>query len=147
MSGIVCAIRGGLESRPTIDRAIVLAQESGLPIYFLYVVNLDFLSRTTSSRIHTISHEMRQMGEFILISARSAAEAQGVEAFGIVRDGNVLEEVTRLCRELQADYLILGVPRTHNEENVFTHELVSHFAREIHALTGAEVVIPEGDLP
>ena len=44
MPGILCAVRGGPASQPTIAKAIALAQETGLPLYFLYVVNLDFLS-------------------------------------------------------------------------------------------------------
>ncbi|RMF49572.1 MAG: universal stress protein, partial [Anaerolineae bacterium] len=47
MSAIVCAIRGGPASQPTIRRAIALALETSLPLHFLYVVNLDFLSSTS----------------------------------------------------------------------------------------------------
>jgi hypothetical protein len=39
MSGIVCAIRGGSSSRPTVNQAILTANETGLPPYFLYVLN------------------------------------------------------------------------------------------------------------
>ena len=39
MSGIVCAIRGGPDSQPTIRRAISLAKETNLSLYFLYVIN------------------------------------------------------------------------------------------------------------
>ena len=44
MSGVICAVRGGPDSQSTVARAIALARESGLPLYFLYVVNLDFLA-------------------------------------------------------------------------------------------------------
>ena len=37
MPGIVCAIRGGPASRPTIAKSIQLAEETGLTLYFLYV--------------------------------------------------------------------------------------------------------------
>lgn len=45
MSGIVCAIRGGKSSQPTINQAIHTALKTNLPIYFLYVLNLDFLNK------------------------------------------------------------------------------------------------------
>ncbi|MCB0240075.1 MAG: hypothetical protein KDH08_15830, partial [Anaerolineae bacterium] len=77
MSGIVCAVRGGPASQPTVSRSIALAAETGLPLYFLYVVNLEFLDHTASSRTHTISKEMAEMGEFILMAAQAKAEAQG----------------------------------------------------------------------
>ncbi len=147
MAGIVCAIRGGPQSGPTIDRAIELARESGLPIHFLYVVNLDFLARTASSRTQVISQELRDMGEFILLSAQDAAGVAGVEADGAVRDGNVLEEMAAFCRELQADYLIIGVPKPQNEENVFSHEHLPAYAEHLQATTGATVVMAGGDGP
>ena len=71
MSGILCAIRGGPNSQPTIEQAVVLAQETGLPLWFLYVVNLGFLTHTSTSRVRTISEQMHQMGEYILLTAQA----------------------------------------------------------------------------
>jgi nucleotide-binding universal stress UspA family protein len=144
VSGIICAIRGGPNSQPTIARAIALAQETGLSLHFLYVVNLDFLSHTTSSRVHTISQEMHQMGEFILLTAQSAAAAQGVTAQGLVRQGNVREEIIALCHELAADYLVVGQPQVGREESVFTQELLARFIERIEKQTGAVVVLSDG---
>jgi len=144
VSGIVCAIRGGPNSRVTIDKAIAVAQESGLPLYFLYVVNLDFMTHTTSTRVHTISEEMRQMGEFILLSAQTTASQSGVEAEGVVRQGNVREEIVGLCHELDADYLILGRPQVEREDTVFTQALLSQFVERTEAQTGARVVLADG---
>jgi nucleotide-binding universal stress UspA family protein len=144
MGGIVCAIRGGPDSQPTIARAISLAVEPVRPLYFLYVVNLDFLSHAGSTRVHTISAEMRQMGEFILLSAQAQAAAQGVTAQGVVRSGNVGEEITQLCHEIAADYLVLGKPRTHREESLFTDRLLAEFVEQTEAQTGARVILAEG---
>jgi nucleotide-binding universal stress UspA family protein len=146
MPGIVCAVRGGPASQPTIDRAIALAQETGLPLYFLYVVNLDFLSQTPTSRVHTISQEMHQMGEFILLMARETAARQGVSAEGVVRHGNVGEELIALCHELEAGYLVLGRPKLEREDTVFTHELLHQFVARTEAQTGATVVLPGEEL-
>lgn len=147
MPGIVCAIRGGPASQPTIARAIALAQETGLPLYFLYVVNLDFLSQTPTSRVHTISQEMHEMGEFILLMAQETSAGQGITAEGVVRHGSVGEEVIGLCHELEAEYLVLGKPRVGQEDTVFTHELLRKFVVRTEEQTGATVVFPEGDVP
>ena len=144
MSGIVCAVRGGPASQPTIARAIALAQETGLPLYFLYVVNLDFLSHTPTSRVHTISEEMHEMGKFILLLAQEWASRQGISAEGVVRHGNVGEELIGLCHELEADYLVLGRPEVEQEDTVFTHDLLGEFVARTEELTGARVVFPEG---
>jgi nucleotide-binding universal stress UspA family protein len=146
MGGIVCAIRGGPDSQITITQAITLAKNTGLPLYFLYVVNLDFLSHTTSSRVHTISQQMHQMGEFILLTAQASATAQGITAHGVVRHGNITEEIVGLCHELAAEYLVLGRPQVEREENVFTQALLTQFIERTEKQTGAKVVLPDGDI-
>ncbi len=147
MSGIVCAIRGGPESRPTIQKAIELAKESGLPLYFLYVVNLDFLSYTSSSRVQVITHEMEQMGEFILLMAQEEAREQGVEAQGVVRQGSLREALIEFAREIEADYLVLGCPKAtrRGKANAFTPEMLAEFARGFEEASGAKVVFSEED--
>lgn len=141
MPGIVCAIRGGPASQPTIAKAIALGKETGLPLYFLYVVNLDFLSHTASSRVYTISEQMRQMGEFILLAAQDTAARQGVRAEGVVRHGNVGEEIIGLCHDVIADYVVMGLPKMQREDAVFTHELLRQFIERTEEHTKARVVL------
>lgn len=141
MPGIVCAVRGGPGSQPTMSNAITLAQETGQKIYFLYVVNLDFLERTSTSRTHTISKELRQMGEFILLMAQVQAQKQGVEAEGVIREGIVSEEIINFCQESRADFLILGKPKQEQEENTFTRERLNEFAYRTEEASGAKVIL------
>jgi nucleotide-binding universal stress UspA family protein len=143
MPGIVCAVRGGPHSQPTILRAITLAKETGQQLYFLYVVNLDFMSHTASSRVHTVSEQMAQMGEFILLAAQETAARSGVDAATMVRQGDVQEEIIGLCHEIAADYLVLGVPRFQHEDAVFSKELLIRFVARTEHQTGARVVLPE----
>ncbi|MBN1660487.1 MAG: universal stress protein [Anaerolineae bacterium] len=147
MSGIVAAIRGGPDSKSTIDTAINLAKDKELPLYFLYVVNLDFLARTSSTRVQTISHEMHQMGEFILLTAQAEAALKGVAAQGIVRHGDVGTEIVNLAREIGADYLVLGQPGQQQEQSLFTHDLLRQFIVRFEEQTGAHVILAGGELP
>ena len=140
MAGVVCAIRGGPASQLTIEEAISLAKQTGQQLHFLYVVNLDFLERSASSRTHTIMAEMRQMGEFILLTAQSQAGDQDVDAIGTVRDGNVTMEIVRYCKEIAADYIVLGSPTHEGEENVFTIKKIKSFAEKLEGDSGAKVV-------
>ena len=144
MPGIVCAVRGGTDSQATIAEAIDLAQGTGLQLYFLYVVNLDFLVRTSVGRTHTISEQMQQMGEFILLAAQDAASQRGVVAEGVVRHGEVGEEIVDLCHELSADYLVVGRPRLEREQSVFDHAQLDRFVERAEQQTGARVVVAEG---
>lgn len=144
MAGIVCAIRGGPASQPTIRRAIELAREHGKQIHFLYVVNLNFLERTATSRVHTISKELRQMGDFILLKAQVEANGEGVEADASIREGNVGEEIIALCKEMTADFVVLGLPSGESEHDAFTRERMRQFAARIEEASGAKPVLAEG---
>ncbi len=143
MSGIVCAVRGGPDSQPTLQRAIRLARETHLPLFFLYVVNLEFLDRTASSRTYIISKEMAQMGEFILLTAQAQAEAHGIEARGVVKHGRVTEEIAAFCREIGAVYLVIGQPQIQNEDSLFTATRHQEFIERIENQTRAKVILPE----
>ena len=143
MSGIVCAIRGGPDSRLTIDKAIELAKDRELTLYFLYIVNIDFLDHTILSRVSTISQQMEQMGEFIMTSAQATAKAKGIEAEGLVRHGKITDEISKACREIQADYLVVGRPKLQGEESHFTQDLLEDFIKRVEEQTGAEVIISE----
>jgi len=149
MPGIVCAIRGGPASRPTILKSIQTAVDTNLPLYFLYVINLDFLVHTSSSRVHLISKQMHDMGEFILLTAQTQAEAEGITAAGIIRQGNIRDEIVKVCQEKNANYVVLGKPQKHTDaENVFTHERLNDFGQRIEEESGAKIILADvGILP
>jgi myo-inositol catabolism protein IolC len=140
MSGILCAIRGGPSSQPTILKSIQLARETDNTIHFLYVVNLDFLTHTSSSKTNHIAKEIEEMGEFILISAQEQAEGAGVQAEGIIRDGKVIQQILTFCEENQPAYVILGQPIEDAENNLLTLERLQSIADRINEICTAEVI-------
>lgn len=143
MSGIICAIRGGPASQPTIDYAVQLAKETDQDVGFLYVINIDFLDRTESSRVQTISVEMEHMGEFILLLACDGAKSQGIKAEGFVRHGNISDEIIQLATEHDAKHVVLGSPRGDGSEDVFTQDRLGSLREKIEEETGAEVILLE----
>ena len=147
MSGILCAIRGGPSSHPTISASIELAQKTGETIYFLYVVNLDFLTHSSSSKTNHISQELHEMGEFILLSAQERASGEGVQAEGVIREGRVVEEIISHCAEQCPMYVILGRPEEEGEDNLLSIERLQIFADRIKEVCEAQVIFtPENDL-
>lgn len=143
MPGIVCAIRGGPASQHTIDESVTMAVEKHLPLYFLYVVNLDFLTHTASSRVKTITEEMNELGDFILLLAKRQAEARGVEVEGMIRHGKVGEEIIALSQEVDADFVVMGQPKGEKEANVFTQERINTFREKLEEESGAQVILVE----
>jgi nucleotide-binding universal stress UspA family protein len=140
MSGIVCAIRGGPASQPTIERAITLAKETDLPLYFIYVVNLDFFTHTQSSRTHTVEKDLHNMGEFILLDAQAKADKEGVHAEGIVRQGSIGDEIIAVSNELDVNYVVLGSPQGVQDADAFTQDHFSEFVSRVQEECGAEVI-------
>jgi len=145
MSGIVCAIRGGPHSQPTISQAIKSARQYQIPVHFLYVVNLDFLEHTEQSRTHVIEQEMRSMGEFICLKAQIEARREGVQANIVVREGNVTEEIIAVCQEVKAEYVILGRPKDEHEDNLFNLERLEKFKQMLETKSGVTVIYSQGE--
>jgi nucleotide-binding universal stress UspA family protein len=140
MSGILCAIRGGPSSRPTIATSIDLAKKTGETIHFLYVVNLDFLTHTSSGKTNHLSQEMHEMGEFILLKAQEQATEAGAKAETVIRDGSVVEEIITYCEEAQPIYVILGRPQEEQDDNLLTVERLKKFADRIQETCQASVL-------
>ena len=140
MAGILCAIRGGPSSHPTITTSIQLARETGEIIYFLYVVNLDFLTHSSSSKTNHISQELSEMGEFILLDAQEHAMQAGVPAEGVIREGQVVKEIITYCEEQQPSFVILGRPLEEQEDNLLTTERLQAFANRIKEVCQASVI-------
>jgi nucleotide-binding universal stress UspA family protein len=146
MTGIICAIRGGPSSNPTIERAISLAKEEDLALTFIYVVNLDFLTHTTSTRVHTIERELQNMGEFILLNAQAKAEKQDVQAEGVVRRGSLADEIIDLSHEIEATYVVLGQTKGREEIDTFTHDRFSKFVERIEDEGNVKAILVETEL-
>ena len=145
MGAIVCAIRGGPESQATIIQAIALAQETGLPVHFSYVVNRDLLSNASSNHTRVISEQIRQMGKSVLRTALALASTQGVTAQGVVRQGSIEDEIASLCHDLDADYFILGQPQAQGKKDAFSEASLAQFIEQIEKQTGAKVVPADGE--
>jgi nucleotide-binding universal stress UspA family protein len=143
MPGILCAIRGGPSSQPTISSAIQLAQDTGETIHFIYVVNLDFLTHSSSSKTNHISQEISEMGEFILLSAQEQAAAVGVESQGIIREGRVVDEIVNYCQEQNPLFVILGRPEEEGESNILSQERLQAFADRITEACQAQVIFSQ----
>lgn len=140
MGKILCATRGGEASYRTQDAAIVLAQERGDELVFLYVANVEFLDKTARAvRPDVVMVEMEKMGEFLLAMAQERAQKQGVTAGYALRRGDLREELKAAARELDVALVVLGKPA--GEESAFALEGLKAFAAEIEAETGVEARI------
>jgi nucleotide-binding universal stress UspA family protein len=139
MARILCATRGGEASYRTQDAAIRLARDSGDELFFLYVVNLEFLAKTARAvRPDVVSAELTKMGEFLLEMARERAEAQGVSAELVLRHGNLWEELVAAVRELEITTVVLGRPA---DGGAYSLDDLEAFSAQIEAETDAQAFV------
>jgi nucleotide-binding universal stress UspA family protein len=135
MGKILCATRGGEASYRTQDAAIALAQELGHELLFLFVVDVEFLSRTSRAvRPDVVTAEMVKMGEFLLTMAQERAQKQGVAASWVLRHGDMRPELMAATREMDVALVVLGRPA--GTESAFALQDLEDFAAEIEAETG-----------
>jgi nucleotide-binding universal stress UspA family protein len=140
MGKILCATRGGEASYRAQDAAIVLAQERGDELLFLYVVDIGFLDKTERAvRPDVVAAEMEKMGEFLLVMAQERAQAQGVTASYILRHGHLREELKATAQQPDVTMVVLGTPV--GADSAFIPASLKAFAAEIEAETGTPVRI------
>lgn len=139
MGKILCPTRGGEASYRTQDAAIAIAKEQGDELLFLYVVDLDFLSKTERAvRRDVVAREMTRMGEFLLSMAQERARKQGLEAGYALRQGDVQEQIKAAAVEEGATMVVLGKSTGDEPECAFAPAGLVEFAQEIEAETGIE---------
>jgi nucleotide-binding universal stress UspA family protein len=141
MGPIVCATRGGEASRRTQEQAIALALEGGLPLIFLFVADTNFANPANEAIAQALADELEQLGKRLLCIAQSRAREQGLDADIEVRRGSVRQAIEGFLKEVNAQTLILGAPQSNSEPQTFAPDELPHFAQEIQASTGVEVVV------
>ena len=64
---IVCAVRGGAESRDTVSHAIDLSLEGRARLTFLHVMDAEFLQYATIGPLSVVYNELSEMGTFAMM--------------------------------------------------------------------------------
>jgi len=141
MKTIVCAVRGGKKSEPTVDRAIALASEYAARLVFLYVIDAEFLGYATVGRHSITMPQLQTMAEFILLTLQARAEEQGVVAEYVVREGDIQEQIHAFLLEEHPDILVMGKPAHQEGSDLFTHPDQDAFVRSLEEETGVTVIL------
>ena len=108
MTTILCPTRGGKESHPNQDFAIELAKERGADLLFMYVSNIQLISRSAPPIVVDIEEELDELGDFLLSMAQERAENSGVSANVTVRRGVFTDELKEVIVDNKVSTVILG---------------------------------------
>lgn len=143
---VVCATRGGQGSRAAQLQAIRSARDLGVPLTFLYVVDIRMLGEVDEKLSIAVRAELQWLGQALLRVAKQRAEQVGVDVDIAIREGIVRDEIIRYLRESHASLLILGAPRGTTSQ--FGDDSIELYARSIERDAGIDVQVmrPE-DVP
>jgi nucleotide-binding universal stress UspA family protein len=135
---IICAVRGGPESRETVTRAIDLALETGSRLTFFHVMDVEFLEYATVAPLSVVYHELVEMGTFTMLILCDRAQRRGVaEVDYVVREGNIRKQLRQFAIETRAEVMVMGRPTRSPGRNVFGPDEFAAFVGQLE---------PEGDL-
>lgn len=139
---IVCAVRGGPESRATISRAIDLAVEYNAKLTFFHVVDAEFLGHAPiRGTLSVIYNELHEMGVFAMLILVDRAERRGVSHVDyLVREGNIRKHLHQFALETNAEIMVLGKPTRSPGSNVFKPANFEEFVAQLKADGQLEIV-------
>lgn len=129
---IVCAVRGGPESRDTVTYAIDLALESRASLTFFCVMDAEFLEHATVAPLSIVYSELQEMGRFAMLILCDRARRRGVtQVDSVVLEGNIRKQLRLFAIETQAEIMVMGRPTRSPGRNVFKPAELEAFAADL----------------
>jgi nucleotide-binding universal stress UspA family protein len=153
---IICAVRGGPESRETVTHAVELALESGASLTFLRIMDAEFLEHATVGPLSVVYSELQEMGKFAMLILCDRAQRRGVAHVDcVVREGNIRKQLRQFAIETHAEVMVMGRPTRSPGRNVFKpaeiDAFVANLEREaelrIQLVTPASNAVSSGESP
>ncbi len=129
---ILCAVRGGPESRETVTYAIELALKTGAKLTFFHALDAEFLNYATIGPLSVVYQELVEMGKFTMLILCDRAQRRGVTNVNYaVREGNVRKQLLQAAIETKAEVMVMGRPTRSPTQNVFNFDEMEGFASEL----------------
>jgi nucleotide-binding universal stress UspA family protein len=129
---IVCAVRGGPESRDTVTKAIDLALEYQARLTFLHILDAEFLEYAIIGPLSVVYRELNEMGTFTMLILVDRADRRGVERVDyVLPEGNIHDELIRYVNETHAEMMVIGRPTRSPGRNVFKNDEFDDFVAEL----------------
>jgi nucleotide-binding universal stress UspA family protein len=145
---ILCAVRGGPESRETVTYAIDLALKSNADLTFFHALDAEFLGHATIGPLSVVYEELVEMGKFAMLILCDRAQRRGVNGVNyVVREGNVRHQLIEAAIETQAEVMVMGRPTRSPTRNVFRPEEMEGFAAELADVGNLRLILVPETLP
>jgi len=129
---ILCAVRGGAESRETATYAINLALETDARLTFFLALDAEFLNHATIGPLSVVYKELIELGKFTLLILCDRARRRGVADVNyVVWEGNIRKKLYQAAVETEATMMVMGRPTRSPTQNVFKFNEMEDFAAEL----------------
>lgn len=139
---ILCAVRGGPESRETVTRAIDLALQLGARLTFFRVMDAEFLNYATVGPLSIIYRELHEVATFAMLILCDRARRRGVtEVDYVVREGDVRTQLRLRAAEARGEILVMGRPTRSPGSNVFKAAEFDTFVAELEREGDLRVIV------
>ena len=143
---IICAVRGGPESRDTITKAINMALDSNAQLTFLHVADAEFLAPATIAPLSVVYHELIEMSKFAMLILCDRAQRRGVTQVDYkVIEGSIRSKLHQFAIDTRAEVMVMGRPTRSPGSNVFRPDDFDDFTASLMKEANIEIiqVIPE----
>ncbi len=141
---ILCAVRGGPESRHTVSQAIDLALAHSAALTFLHVVDAEFLDYALMGTLRGVYKELHEMARFAMLILQDRARRRGVQDVDyIVCEGNIRRQLREQAIAHSADVLIFGAPVRSPGSNVFSAADFEPFVAQLRREAGMQVIVAQ----
>jgi nucleotide-binding universal stress UspA family protein len=129
---VICAVRGGPESRDTVTRAIDLSLEHAARLTFFHIMDADFLEHATVGPLSVVYRELVEMGTFAMLILCDRARRRGVAQVDyVVQEGNIRKRLRQFAVETHAEVMVMGQPTRSPGRNVFKADELEGFVQEL----------------
>jgi len=145
---ILCAVRGGQESRNTVTRAVDLALENNARLTFFHILDAEFLGAASLSMapVRSIYQQLHEMGEFTMLILCDRASRRGVKRVDYqVQEGDTKKLLRQVAIDTHADIMVMGRPVRSPGSNVFTEVAFDDFINSLVEDTDPHIIVVSPD--
>jgi nucleotide-binding universal stress UspA family protein len=129
---IICAVRGGPESRETASSAVDLALKTDARLTFFHVVDPGCLDCGDIARSSAAYREYLEKAESAMRALCTQARQCGVTHVDFVLlEGDTRQELCQMAMETDAELMVLGHPNPDSKRSIFSQDEFHQFLAEL----------------
>ena len=142
MKSIVCGVTGSENSQKAVRVAAEMALKDSAQLTYVYVVDAGFLQGLTIElRPEYAESFLERLGGQILDEAAKTASSMGIQPKAVLRKGKIMDEVSKVIKEVGGDLLMVGDEGQTFAQKVLFGKRIQNNLKEMERLSGVPVKV------